>query len=138
MNQSAEAVMERLKAHNIGYESKEQPDGSYLVAVEMAGKTGKLYNVIMVFSANAKQVGIRVFNLAHVPTERQRPMLRVLNGINETYGWLRFYLDDESDVDAGMEAVIMPSVAANICWELLQHAFSLLDEVQESINKVLA
>lgn len=137
MNQSAEAVMERLKAHNIGFESNAQPDGSHLVAVEMAGKTGKLYNVILVFSANAKEVGIRVFNLAHVPTERQRPMLRVLNGINETYGWLRFYLDNESDVDAGMEAIITPALAANICWELLQHTFSLLDEVQERINKVI-
>ncbi len=137
MNSSAEAFIERLERHDIRYKENAQPDGSHLVAVELAGESGSLYSVVLVFSANGTEVGIRVFQLGHVPTERQRPMLRALNGINETYAWLRFYVDSDGDVDAAMDGVITPGTAANVCWEMLIRTFSVLDAVQEKIDAVL-
>lgn len=137
MNASAEAFLERLARHDIRYKETSQPDGSHLVAVEMAGKGGDLYNVVMVFSADGMDLGIRCFSLGHVPTERQRPMLRTLNDINASYAWLRFYLDSDSDVAAAMDGVITPNTAARVCWELLIRAFRVLDEVQERIDAVL-
>ncbi len=137
MNASAEAFIERLARHDIHYKDDAQPDGSHFVAVELAGNSGNLYNIVMVFSADNMEVGVRIFQLGHVPTDRQRPMLRVLNGINEKYAWLRFYLDGDSDVAAALDAIISPKTAANVCWELVVRAFSVLDAVQKDIDKVL-
>lgn len=137
MNESAQAFLERLDRHEIRYKETPQPDGSHLTAIEMAGKEGDLYQMVLVFSPDGKEVGIRVFQLGHVPTERQRPMLRVLNRLNGSYAWLRFYLDSDGDVAAGMDAVIAPQTAAQVCWELLIRAFSVLDAVQGDIAAVL-
>ncbi len=138
MNQSAEALVERLQRHDIKYMENPQPDGSHYVAVELAGSSGTLYNVVMVFGADGTEFRIRIFQLGKVPTERQRPMLRVLNELNETYAWLRFYLDSDGDVAAALDAVITPGSAARVCWEMLRRAFSVLDEAQKKIDDVVA
>lgn len=137
MNASAEAFLERLARHEIRYKETAQPDGSHLVAIEMAGQNGALYNVVLVFSPDGMEAGVRIFQLGHVPTERQRPMLRTLNAINGEYAWLRFYLDSDSDVAAAMDGVLTPGTAAKVCWEMLIRAFSVLDAVQEKIDAVL-
>ena len=137
MNQSAEAFIERLQRHDIKYMENPQPDGSHYVAVELAGNNGSLYNVVMVFGADGAEFRIRIFQLGKVPKDRVRPMLRTLNGINEEYAWLRFYIDSDSEVAAAMEAVITPGTAARVCWEMLRRAFSVLDEVQAKIDGVL-
>lgn len=137
MNQSAQAFVERLQRHDIRYMENPQPDGSHYVAVELAGGSGTMYNVVMVFGADGTEFRIRVFQLGKVPPERLRPMLRALNGLNETYAWLRFYVDGDNEVAAAMDAVITPGSAARVCWEILRRAFSVLDEAQGKIDAVL-
>lgn len=73
MNPSAQAFIERLQRGDIRYMEDAQPDGSHYVAVEVAGKSGKLYNIAMVFSADGAEFGMRCYKLGQVPTERVRP-----------------------------------------------------------------
>lgn len=137
-NASAEAFIERLERHDIRYMHDPQPDGSHYVAVELAGKTSILYNVAMVFSADGTEFGIRCYKLGTVPKERQRPMLKLLNELNGDYAWVRFFIDRDGDVAAASDAVITTASAPRVCWEMMRRLFSVLDEVQEKIDKVLA
>lgn len=136
-NASAEAFIERLERHDIKHMHDAQPDGSHYVAVELAGKTSILYNIAMVFSADGSEFGIRCYKLGKVPKERQRPMLKVLNELNANYAWVRFFIDSDSEVAAASDAVITAASAPRVCWEMLRRVFSVLDEVQEKIDKVL-
>ena len=136
-NASAEAFIERLERHDIRHMHDPQPDGSHYVALELAGKTSILYNVAMVFSADGTEFGIRCYKLGTVPKDRQRPMLKLLNDLNANYAWVRFFLDSDSEVAAAADAVITTASAPRVCWEMLRRVFSVLDEVQEKIDKVL-
>lgn len=137
MNASAEAFIERLERHDIRYMQDAQPDGSHYVAVELAGNNGVLYNVAMVFSPDGTEFKIRVYRLGKVPYDRQRPMLRTLNKINEEYAWLRFYVDSDSEVAAASDSIITTASAPRVCWEMLRRTFSVLDEVQSKIDEIL-
>ena len=95
MNPSAQAFIERLQRGDIRYMEDAQPDGSHYVAVEVAGKSGKLYNIAMVFSADGAEFGMRCYKLGQVPTERVRPMLKTLNALNGDFAWVRFFVDSE-------------------------------------------
>ena len=136
-NASAEAFIERLERHDIRHMHDAQPDGSHYVAVELAGKPSILYTIAMVFSSDGTEFGIRCYKLGKVPTDRQRPMLKLLNDLNANYAWVRFFLDSDSEVAAAADAVITTASAPRVCWEMLRRVFSVLDEVQEKIDKVL-
>ena len=105
MNPSAQAFIERLQRGDIRYMEDAQPDGSHYVAVEVAGKSGKLYNIAMVFSADGAEFGMRCYKLGQVPTERVRPMLKTLNALNGDFAWVRFFVDSEQEVAAALDAV---------------------------------
>lgn len=137
MNPSAQAFIERLQRGDIRYMEDAQPDGSHYVAVEVAGKSGKLYNIAMVFSADGAEFGMRCYKLGQVPTERVRPMLKTLNALNGDFAWVRFFVDSEQEVAAALDAIITPASAPRVCWEMLVRMFSVLDEAQEKINDVL-
>ena len=78
-----------------------------------------------------------LFRSGTVPKDRQRPMLKLLNDLNANYAWVRFFLDSDSEVAAAADAVITTASAPRVCWEMLRRVFSVLDEVQEKIDKVL-
>ena len=137
MNPSAQAFIERLQRGDIRYMEDAQPDGSHYVAVEVAGKSGKLYNIAMVFSADGAEFGMRCYKLGQVPTERVRPMLKTLNALNGDFAWVRFFVDSEQEVAAALDAIITPASAPRVCREMLVRMFSVLDAAQEKINDVL-
>ena len=138
MNQSAEAFKERLTQNHIQYAERPQPDGSICLLVEVANHEGNMYNIVMMFGADGTEFNIRVFQLAKVPTERVRPMLRTLNKLNASYAWVRFFVDDDNEVTAAQDAIITTSSAARVCWEMLRRLLSVLGEAQKEIDAVLA
>lgn len=137
MNESAQAFMERLQRSNIRYMDKAQPDGSHYVAVDAAGKNGRVYSIATLFSTDGTEFSIRCYQLGKVPTERVRPMLKLLNDLNGDYAWARFFLDKEQEVAVGLDAVITAASAPRVCWEMVVRLFSVLDGVQEQIDGVL-
>ena len=138
MNQSAKAFMERLDKQHLRYEQRRQPDGSICLLLEVANHSGDMYSIVMMFGADGTEFNIRVFQLAKVPTERVRPMLRTLNELNAAYAWVRFFLDGDQEVTAAQDAIVSPDSAAVVCWEMLGRMLSVLGEAQKQIDKVLA
>lgn len=138
MNQAAEAFKDRLKQNHIQCMERPQEDGSVCLMVELANSDGNMYNIVMMFGADGTEFNIRVFQLAKVPTERVRPMLRTLNELNGAYAWVRFFVDGDNEVTAAQDAIITPGTAARVCWEMLGRMLSVLSEAQKEIDKVLA
>jgi hypothetical protein len=54
--------------------------------------------------------------------------------MNDHYRWLRFYVDEDRELTAALDAVIPADSVGEICVELLHRSVSIVDSVCKELN----
>ena len=83
-------------------------------------------------------VAIRVWTIAKTTNTRQVAAVSlVLNDLNNNYRWYRWYLDDDREVTAAVDAVITADTIGAIAYELVQRGVNIIDENYPKVMKAL-
>ncbi|MBQ8648354.1 MAG: hypothetical protein IJ484_09440 [Oscillospiraceae bacterium] len=74
-------------------------------------------------------VAIRVWSIAKANgAAKAAAMQLVMNELNSSYRWYRFYLDEDSEVTAAVDCVITPDTIGPVVYELVQRGCNIIDE----------
>ena len=83
-------------------------------------------------------MAIRVWTIAKTTNTRQVAAVSlVLNDLNNNYRWYRWYLDDDREVTAAVDAVITADTIGAIVYELVQRGVNIIDENYPKVMKAL-
>lgn len=84
-------------------------------------------------------VKVRLFSLLRVPTEKQSAVLEQLNILNNRYRFVRFFLDNDNDVNIAYDFTVSTSsdCLGASCFEMLRRFVDIADEAYPEIMKAL-
>ena len=137
MKATTAAFLDLLNQSGIKYEFKERPGKSDWVNVRYSGDSIRSISIQLFFSDDCEDVAIRSFSICKVPANKKADMLNLLNALMDEYRWLRFYLDEDNEVTAAIDAVITVATAAPIAKELMLRTLNIVDDVYPRIMKAL-
>ncbi len=137
MKATTAAFLDLLNQSGIKYEFKERDGKSDWVNVRYGGDNIQTLNIQLFFSEDCEDVAIRAFSICKVPSNKKADMLNILNALMDEYRWLRFYLDEDNEVTAAVDAVITVASAGPVGKELMLRTLNIVDDVYPRIMKAL-
>ena len=82
-------------------------------------------------------VALRCWSLGKVPDNKRSAMVVVCNNLNKEYRWVKFYIDDDNDITAALDAVIDISTVGEVCIHLVNRMVGICDEAYPKLMKGL-
>ncbi|MCD8365697.1 MAG: YbjN domain-containing protein [Clostridiales bacterium] len=137
MNSAAQSYIDTLKKNNVNakdvYETK---NGKTVVKCGWNLKSTTI-DVLVAFSEDCKYVEIRCFSFAKAPQDRLGQVMIACNELNKKYKWVKFYVDDDCEVNAEDDAIIDATTAGDECFELMVRMAGIVDEAYPVIMKAV-
>ena len=83
-------------------------------------------------------VAIRVWTIAKtLDADQAAAVTLLLNDLNNNYRWYRWYLDDDREVTASVDAVITADTIGAVAYELVQRGVDIIDENYPKVMKAM-
>ena len=138
MLNTAIAFMAECDRAQIKYRDTQEVDnGASVVLCGFTGKHNNRYDAAVIFDANEKSAGVRVFKLANVSEEKRGQVLATLNHINSTYRWIKLTLHDNGDVNVEADALISQETVGRVMVELMLRAVKIVDEAYPELMRAV-
>ncbi|MBE5807130.1 MAG: hypothetical protein E7317_02185 [Clostridiales bacterium] len=129
----AECDRAQIKYHN----TREIDNGSSLVVCGFTGKQNNRYDVAVIFDANEKSAGLRIFKLAVASEEKREEVLKAINDINNTFRWTKFTLHDDGDINVEIDALINQETVGRVMVELMLRMAKIVDDAYPQLMHAL-
>ncbi len=108
-----------------------------VVKVVYNGDNLKSIAVFVFFDADGDPlVQLKCWDIANFKGKEEKA-IRVCNDLNATYRWVKFYVDDDADIIADIDAVIDASSCGAECLQLVRRLVNITDEAYPEIAKAL-
>ena len=92
----------------------------------------------VIVDIDGRDVGIRVWSLCRAETRAQAvALIATLNELNNTYRWYRFYLDDDREAAADLDALVTSETIGPVVYELILRGVSIIDEAYPKMRRAL-
>ena len=112
--------------------------GKDVVTVTYTGDNKDTIRFKIFVDPDEDNVAIRVWTIAKTTNAHQAAAVSlVLNDLNNNYRWYRWYLDDDREVTAAVDAVITADTIGAIAYELVQRGVNIIDENYPKVMKAL-
>lgn len=115
-----------LKKKKLKYTVGKDGDMIYL---SFNGDHYKSLRFSFIFDDDGESVALRVFSIEKFAPAQLPQAYEFCNRMSTEYRWLRFYVDSDNELTAGMDAVITSENAGDVCSELLSRAVDIVDDV---------
>lgn len=120
MNPSAAAFLRACQERGLKCSAPQVvSSGSTLVSLTFDGSHGNRYTLRFLFSADARQVSIRIFGLVTGRREIFSRMVMRCNTMNNRFPWVKFVVDEDLDLNLEADCIITPETAETVCMEML-------------------
>ena len=126
-----EAFTNKLNEENICYSTDAEKN---VVRIKYNGEYFRSVTFTVIFDDDGESFSLRVFSIARFSSAQLDDAYEFCNRMNDKFRWLRFYIDDEKELTAALDAIISPSTAASVCTELLRRAVNIVDSVCKELN----
>ncbi len=121
----------KLDAEGLKYNVR---DDKPIVSLNYTGDNFKSLTFTFIFDDDGESVAIRVWSIIELEDYQLAEAYAFCNQMNYDYRWLRFYIDDDKELTAAMDAVINPMTADTECLELLNRTVSIVDKVYGKLH----
>lgn len=128
----AELVIEDFKSKDFVYDVKEASDGDVILRFPYDGKA-----VTMIFTGDRGEYVSFYHQIERVPEDKMLPALLAANSLNDTYKWLKFYIDHDNDLMAQDDAILTEENAAEETLELLARGLDIVKDAKPVLMKAL-
>ena len=104
------------------------------ITLSYNGDNFKSLKFVFLFDDDGESVAIRVWSIEEFTANQLSDAYEFCNRMNDNYRWLRFYVDEDRELTAALDAVIPSDAVGDIGSELLHRAVSIVDSVCEELN----
>ena len=118
------------KMDSIGWKYREPAalkDGNIHIGTSFNGKQTTI-NFSIFFDPKGHTATVRVVRLFPAPIDKRLQLLEDINSCNKKYRWIKYYIDDSSDVNIQIDAVISAQTSGEVLVELITRTVSIIDE----------
>ena len=106
------------------------------VQVNYSAKNTNTVEIKVIFSKEgAGVVALRCWSFGNVKEEKRTAVMEVCNRLNKKYRWVKFYLDNDSDVTVAADAVIDKDTVGPVCIQLARRMTDIYDECYPILMK---
>ena len=135
MFKETQLFMEELEKNDLSGTLVEEDDENNIVRL-LFGLQSTDMRVYLFFEADG-HLGIRCNSFLRV-TEDQFPAAVICcNELNKEMRWVKFYIDDDRDVNLEDDAILDPHSAGKEAFELIMRMATIADEAYPLINKAI-
>lgn len=132
-----DSFIEEMQKAGLKYgEPRDLPGGDVAVSCGIKGKYGA-YEFVFVFYADEHSFSGHVPNLLSIPIDKRIQLVDLMNSLNATYRWVKFYDDGESYLRVQVDAIVNPETCGKIAVELLLRTMKIIDEVYPKFMKTV-
>ena len=125
--------MEYMDREGIKYVDRD----TYVVRVTYTGDNLKSIPVYVFFDEDGDpMVQFKCWDIANFKDKEGKGIF-TCNSINKQYRWVKFYLDDDSDVVASIDAYIDPESCGQECMSLVRRVVNISDDAYPEFAKAL-
>lgn len=135
MNMAAQAFANYLNKKDIKYTT--YGSNNEIISIQYSGTNMSNITVLYFFSTSTRDVAIRILDIARIPEEKMELAYFSCCKLNEKYRWVKFYINSDNEMMAESDAIITPSSVGEVCYDLLQHMKSIVDESYPLIMKTV-
>lgn len=128
-----ELFMRYMDQEGIKYVDRDE----FLVKVTYTGDNLKSIPVYVFFDKDGDPiVQFKCWDIANFKDKEGKGIF-ACNIANKTYRWVKFYLDDDSDVVASIDAYIDASTCGRECMSLVRRVVNITDEVYPDFARAM-
>ena len=112
--------------------------GKDVVTVTYTGDNKDTIRFKIFVDPDEDNVAIRVWTIAKtLDADQAAAVTLLLNDLNNNYRWYRWYLDDDREVTASVDAGITADTSGDVAYELVQRGVDIIDENYPKVMKAL-
>lgn len=112
--------------------------GKDVVKVTYTGANKEIIRFNIFVDPDEDNVAIRVWTIAKtLDADQAAAVTLLLNDLNNNYRWYRWYLDDDREVTASVDAVITADTIGAVAYELVQRGVDIIDENYPKVMKAM-
>lgn len=130
MKTATNYFLEKLDERNIRYsilkESFNSIDESDIIHIIASGDNVSNLQIAVFISDDT--VSVRAFSIAKTPENRKNVIMEKINELHNKYRWITFYIDNDNNLNARMDAYFNNSWAGEICLNGVFRIFNIVDE----------
>lgn len=102
-----------------------------------AGKNVPHVRVILIFAEDGSNVEIRFSAIAKVPNDKLAKTYELCSKLNNTYRWVKFFVNSDNEITAQDDGVIEPNTMCKECFELIARGVDIIDDVYPEFMAVI-
>ena len=121
------AFMEHLDSKDVRYTYKPL-EKSELISIGYEGDNMKDMNFMFFFDKDGESVSVKCFSIYQFGANDLARGIVCSNKLNNKYRWIKFYIDEDNEAAASIDAVITSKSTGDVCFELLIRMLDIVDE----------
>lgn len=113
-------------------------DNEGAVSVKYNGKNLRTVNILVFFDKDGdNDVHLACWEIASFHGDKYAAGLVACNALNGKYRWVSFFLDDDEDVQAAMDAIVDSQTVGEECLQLVKRMVGIIDGAYPELMKAL-
>lgn len=133
MTDYKQAYLRHMDSNGITYRNFDE----HTVSVSYRCDNISSVTVFVFFDRNGKNlVRFVAGHLVSFRGEKRAPGITLCNDLNARYRWVKFYLDENSELVVQSDAIVDLNNAGSICAEIVSRMVNIIDEAYPAIMKV--
>lgn len=91
--------------------------------------------ILFFFDENQDSVHIIAPKIAKIPESKADQMYKVLNDLNRSFRWVKFYADEEGNIEADADCILDLDSCGKECLEIMERTVNIADSAYPTIMK---
>ena len=104
------------------------------VSLPYDGSNFKDIDFLFVFDDDGGSVTVKAYSITQFEKRQLPNAYKFCNNVNFKYRWVKFYVDNDMELTADMDAVLDEDTVGEECFELLARCVSIVDDVCGMLN----
>ncbi len=110
----------------------------HVVKVVYTGENLKTIPIFVFFDENGEPlISVKCWEITNFKDDKMAGGMIACNMLNKQYRWVKFFLDDDSDVVAQIDAYVDEPTCGSECLSLVRRMVNIIDEAYPTFMRAL-
>ncbi len=136
MTKAAELFLEELKKRDLKHLEIREDDKHVLIPLGFQLKSTRV-EIVTVFNTDDNAVAIRCMGFLTISEDQFPQALMCCNELNKKVRWVKFYIDDDLDINIEDDAIVDEITGGKEMFELVMRMAAIADDAYPQLNKAI-
>ena len=115
---------------------KYSDDGEFRVSLKYTADNTNNIKIDVIFDKDGDGlVALRCWSFGRCPNGKRAALLEACNKLNTEYRWVKFYIDDDEDITAALDAVVDIDTVGDECVQLVRRMVNIYDDAYPTLMR---